>query len=317
MSLSKRSHLPMRQRRPHQMTNLLLSDVKVLDLTHRLPGPLAGKLLADLGAQVTKIEDQTFGDPFNSSIFDAMDDSFKSWYQKLNTQKSIISLDYKKSQDQERFVTLYQQADIVLMGLPSKIQRLLNLVDQDHIHACVHMVASLERKESMHDLNVLAKLGYLSRHVQEFKDDEIIPPPFFPVAGMAFSHTIVQNAQAALYQAEKQKKRIDVTVSLEQATKDLFEPLHMTEQSSFLHNGRYPCYNIYRLKDGFIALACLEEKFWQRLCETFNLEFSLEDRFHDQDLKVKNELAHYFKPLSKESVLSLMNGQDMCVSVFS
>ena len=54
----------------------LLKGFTFLDLSHRLPGPLAGNLLGGLGARVIKIEDKKIQDPFNEGLFSKMDESF-------------------------------------------------------------------------------------------------------------------------------------------------------------------------------------------------------------------------------------------------
>lgn len=292
----------------------LLSELHVVDLTHRLPGPMAGKLLVDLGAHVTKIEDTTFGDPFNGAVFSAMDDSFSQWYQQINANKKIVQLSFKK--DIEEIRRSCEKADIILMGLPPKIENALGLSDLDHTHVSVTMTASHHKRESMHDLNVLAQLGYLNRHVQEFPKHDIIAPPFFPFAGVLFSQAIVQTALAGYIKALKESKRIQVSCALDEATKNSLHPLHVPDQEHFLHNGRYPCYNIYRLQDGHIALACLEDKFWHKFCDTFELELTLEQRFHDKDDSVKKMISDYFKPLTKHVVREKINHQDMCATVF-
>ncbi len=63
--------------------------LKIIDLTHRLPGPLAGKILCDLGHEVIKIEDEKHKDPFLSGMFSSFDESFEDWYKELNQQKKI------------------------------------------------------------------------------------------------------------------------------------------------------------------------------------------------------------------------------------
>ena len=65
----------------------MLKGIKIIDFTHRLPGPLAGKILADLGAEVIKIEDVKHKDPFLSGMFSSFDQSFENWYEELNKKK--------------------------------------------------------------------------------------------------------------------------------------------------------------------------------------------------------------------------------------
>ena len=64
----------------------MLKGIKIIDFSHRLPGPLAGKILSDLGAEVIKIEDETHKDPFLSGMFSHFDESFKIWYDKFENK---------------------------------------------------------------------------------------------------------------------------------------------------------------------------------------------------------------------------------------
>ena len=59
----------------------MLEGIKILDFTHRLPGPLAGKILSDMGAEVIKVEDIKHKDPFLSGMFSEFDQSFENWYE--------------------------------------------------------------------------------------------------------------------------------------------------------------------------------------------------------------------------------------------
>ena len=71
--------------------------LKFIDLTHRLPGPLAGKILCDLGYEVIKIEDEQHKDPFLSGKFSEFDNSFEDWYKELNQQKRLVRLNFRST----------------------------------------------------------------------------------------------------------------------------------------------------------------------------------------------------------------------------
>lgn len=296
-----------------KMSNKSLEDITVLDLTHRLPGPLAGKLFTDLGAKVIKIEDHIFQDPFLSGPFQSMDSSFETWYKQINQNKKIIRLDFKEGL--EKLKPYCQKADIILMGLPPKLELKLALDEMTHPHVVVKMGSTAKESKSMHDLNIMAELGYLNIHVDSFKGD-IIPPPFFPFAGVLFSHHIVNNSIAALLKAYKTNKKQNIQCFLEDATRQSLAPLYISGEKSFLHNGRYPCYNIYRTSDGYVALAALEEKFWVKLCELFDLELTLKERFQDSDNKIKEQLSHLFKQYSNQKISEMTKGHDLCLTLF-
>src|SRR6478752_630200 len=95
--------------------------LRILDLTHRLPGPLAGKVLSDLGYEVYKIEDEKHKDPFLAGAFSEFDDSFEDWYKELNKDKKIIRLDFKSPEIKTVMKGYLKEADGVLLSLSPKL----------------------------------------------------------------------------------------------------------------------------------------------------------------------------------------------------
>ena len=67
-----------------------LKGLNVLEFCQRLPGPLAGYLLAEEGATVVKIEDENRRDPFEEGEFFELDHRYRDLYQTLNKKKSIF-----------------------------------------------------------------------------------------------------------------------------------------------------------------------------------------------------------------------------------
>ena len=88
----------------------MLKGIKIIDFTHRLPGPLAGKILTDLGAEVIKVEDIKHKDPFLSGMFSVFDASFEDWYEELNKGKKIIRLDFKATDIKEQIKEILPNA---------------------------------------------------------------------------------------------------------------------------------------------------------------------------------------------------------------
>lgn len=274
-----------------------LAGFQVLDLTHRLPGPTAGHLLKEMGATVIKVEDESFGDPFLDGFFKEMDPSFSLWYRALNEGKDIQRFSLKENVT--RLQEIADKSDIILMGLPPKLQKAYELDfdsqrnrrSKNHSKkpfALIHMTASHDLKKGMHDLNALASQRLLDLHVWEMEqqgNQNTIAPPFLPIAGIGYGAILANQALANLLKANFNGEAVEETISLEESVKALWSPfydeaLQKSGQKRFLHNGRYPCYNIYRLKDhGHLAVASLEPKYWQRFCELLELPLSLEERF--------------------------------------
>ncbi len=73
------------------MTRRLLAGVRVLDLSQYVPGPLATQILADLGAEVVKVEPPS-GDPMR--VLGPVDaDGMTPWYKLLNAGKTVVRID--------------------------------------------------------------------------------------------------------------------------------------------------------------------------------------------------------------------------------
>src|SRR5262245_57556648 len=84
----------------------LLDGVSVLDLGLWRPAPVATQLLAELGAQVTKIE-PVGGDPMRT---------FQGLYRTLNARKEVVELDLKSEDGRGQALELAATADVVVEG---------------------------------------------------------------------------------------------------------------------------------------------------------------------------------------------------------
>lgn len=300
-----------------------LSGMKIIDLSHRLPGPFCGKILSDLGATVIKIEDHQFQDPFVSGLFAQFDPGFLSWYANLNAGKKIERFDFNDPKDQERIQAIVASADAVIMGVPQKTREKLKVTDPDlnfkKPMVVIELLASRREKKSMHDLNAMAMTGLLSLYVAN-RDDSIIDPPFLPIAGISFGHKGATDLLAAFIQSTKTNETAFVKTYMDEVTDELlgiFWPAkdRQTNRTKFLHNGLYPCYSLYRLKDAkYVAVAAVEEKFWLRFCEVFKIKTPL-DRFHHADNELFELISSTMKNLSLKDVSALIENEDVCVSI--
>ena len=113
------------------MSDLPLSDVRVLDLTRLLPGGFCSLLLADLGAEVLKVEDTGMGDyirwapPYYGSDEQQELGTRSALYLSLNRGKRSIRLDLKSEAGREALLRLVERYDVVLDGFrPGVLDRL-------------------------------------------------------------------------------------------------------------------------------------------------------------------------------------------------
>ncbi|MDC0254797.1 CoA transferase [Bacteriovoracales bacterium] len=300
----------------------LLEGFTFLDLSHRLPGPLAGNLLGGLGARVIKIEDKLYQDPFNDGLFSKMDDAFKDWYKDLNNKKEILKLDFSDQEDRRSLESLVQNADGIIMGLPSKVRHKLKLTNEDledlkRPLAVIELKASKSRKNFMHELNALALTGLLKLYVNG-RNEDFIRPPFLPFSGIAFGQKVGMDLLAGVLKSKKEEKATFITTYLFETAQEVFSPfwpqgLQEKKRTKFLHNGLYPCYCIYRTKDyKYVALAAVEKKFWIQFCEIF--DFSLKDRFDTREEAFKM-VSQKLGSFTQEEIKNKIKGHDICLSL--
>ncbi len=296
-----------------------LAGTTVLDFSHRLPGPLAGHLLSCLGAKVIKVEDHIFKDPFIQDN-GPFDQSFYHWYKELNQNKELIRLDF--SHPEKRVLDqLLEQADAIIMGPPEKKRMILGL-DRSNLELKKRPMAIIEPiagggRSVLHDLNALALAEILPLYIQNAPLD--LRPPFLPWAGIIFGHRLALELLANLIKAKDKNGPIFQEVALLDAVKEAMTPfwpeqLRKNKQTRFLHNGLYPCYQIYKTSDGgHLALACVEEKFWLSFIDCFQLRMTGQDRF-DTSGVIRERIAKHILSKTYAECCLLLKDKDICVS---
>jgi alpha-methylacyl-CoA racemase len=300
----------------------MLKGIKIIDLSHRLPGPLAGKILADLGAEVIKVEDFKHKDPFLSGLFSEFDQSFEQWYEELNNQKKIVRLDFKSPSIKTEIRNIIKDAQGIILSLGPKLKSQLGLTDEelkDLPLAVIELEASASHNKAMHDLNALALSGFLSLHIAH-ETAPIVPPPFLPVAGIAFGQQVATEILAGIIQSQRTGSFVKSVSYLFDTTKTLFHPfwpdtLRAQKKTKFLHNGAYPCYSLYRTSDQqYVAVAAVEEKFWMNLQETFSIPLSLEERFNTSQAAF-DSVASVFAKLTSSEIERRSQDKELCLSI--
>lgn len=91
-----------------------LDGVMVLEAADYITGPYAGMLLADLGAEVVKIEKRPFGDPFRGFDRDSGKEGYNTGYLALNRNKKSLTLNLAMPEGQEIFLKLADKATVII-----------------------------------------------------------------------------------------------------------------------------------------------------------------------------------------------------------
>ena len=141
----------------------MLDGIKVVDLTNLLPGPFATNRLAELGAEVVKVERPDGGDPVRHMI--------PGLYETLNRQKKSVVLDLKNKNDKETLRELLKTSDVLIEGFrPGVMERLgfgkedVAKLNSELIYCSISGYGQTGPYRDLpgHDLNYLAVAGVLS-----------------------------------------------------------------------------------------------------------------------------------------------------------
>jgi len=309
---------------------LPLERMQVLDLSQMLPGGLCTQILADLGADVIKIENPHGGDGFRSAP--PRIGANGSFFHILNRNKKSITLNIKKPEGREIFLKMAVHADVIIEnGRPGAMHKIGLAYDDIQSLNSRMIYCSLTgfgqtgpyRERPAHDINILAISGILDLLGEKGR------PPIVPAIMISGAGGGGINAALAIMAALLRRERTGKGQYLDVSILDGLTPFLALMMSEYLGRkeapvrgesrlgGGHACYNIYETKDGkFIAIGCLEDKFWRELCRALGREDLKEDLM--APLPRQNEMIQEFKIIflrkTREEWLAILDRYDICFS---
>ncbi|HER27240.1 MAG TPA: CoA transferase [Rhodospirillales bacterium] len=256
------------------MAQGFLAGVRVLDLSQYLPGPMATRILADLGACVVKIEPPD-GDPLlhlNPLTGQQESGIGEAYYRSVNAGKSVIRLDLKSAAGKSSFSQLIERADVLLESYrPGVMDRLgfgrdrLRDLNENLIHCALtgYGQCGPRANDAGHDIGYGALSGGMAA------SGTFNWPP-------VIDHGSAQQAAIAMLGALAGKERtgcfIDVSLTdsylawQEWGLTGAINGIQVKPGENLL-NGGSACYRLYKTSDGrLMALGALEAKFWANFC---------------------------------------------------
>lgn len=251
---------------------MVLKGLRVLDFSQYLPGPYASLRLADMGAEVIKIE-RPGGDPARHLSKGVI-------FRANNRSKQTVSLHLKKQADYERAIQLIQSSDIIIESFRPGVMGKLRL-DYETIKAIkseiIYCSISGYGQDSplsqlgSHDLNYMALSGILS----QLKDTNGRPiHPTTTLADYVGGITASEAILAAYVNKLKTGKGhyidialLDALISL-QTNHVLYDAEQISKKGIPEVTGENISYHIYETMDGrYISIAALEKQFWDAFCK--------------------------------------------------
>lgn len=305
-----------------------LAGIRILDLSRLLPGPYCTMLLADFGAEVIKIEEPGRGD--YSRTFPPFLKDFGYWHLQLNRNKQSVALDLKSREGRDAFLKLVKTADVVVESYrPGVLARLgidYRTASKINPKIIYCSLSGYGRKgplagQADHDI------GYVSLAGITAMSGEKGGKPAVPGVLMADMNAAVSAGMAimiALRHAMMTGEGQEIEISLYNVAMTLmpgaaslyFGSGFAAERGNNWLTGGYANYNIYETKDGrYVAVGCLEKKFWRNLCAALN-RLELTDMIDGEKNHafLKEQLAEEFRRRTMKEWEEYLAGRDTCVT---
>lgn len=263
--------------------NAPLSGTKVVDLSRLFPGPYATLLLADLGADVVRVEDEKGGDMVRYLPPHAADGQGAAFHA-LNRGKRSVALALKTDDGKAALRQLLSHADVLVESFrPGVLERMGFAPErllEDNPRLIVCRISGYgqdgpDRLRAGHDINYAARAGVLGM----MKDPAVLPVQIADLVGGAWPAAL--QIVSALYARERTREGAVIDVSMtEGAHAMLVMPLARFAASPDepiggghdLLAGAIPSYGVYPTKDGHLAVGALEPKFWLGFTSALGLE---------------------------------------------
>lgn len=273
------------------MTHAPLDGIRILSISQFGAGPFGSMLLADLGAEVIKIEDPSSGGDVARYVPPGAENGDSLYFQSFNRGKKSILLNLRSEQGRKVFDELVPRCDAVFNNLRGDLPEKLGLT-YDSLKSLNPAVVTCSlsgfgrtgprASEPGYDALVQAYAGYMA--LTGGRDE---PPTRSGVSlidfagGMAAALGLV----SGLLDAHRTGKGRDIDVGLLDTGISMltylaawklntdWQPERMPQSA---HQTIVPAQN-FRTADGWISVFCAKEVFWQRLAEGLELPELIED----------------------------------------
>jgi crotonobetainyl-CoA:carnitine CoA-transferase CaiB-like acyl-CoA transferase len=306
-----------------------LEGLRVLDLTRLQPGNYATMLMADLGADVVKVEEPGRGDYVRWSP--PMVGSMSAAHMVLNRNKRSVSLNLKEPRGVEILQKLCEGADVLIESFrPGVMDRLgvgyetLSKANPRLIYAAItgYGQDGPYRERAGHDINYIAVGGILE------KSGPSGGPPTLPsvqIGDLAGAMMSVIGVLAAVYRRDASGRGEVVDVSMMDASISWLA-LHIApwlageteigRGTSYL-NGGFPFYRVYECGDGkFLSVGALEPQFWQELCRATGHEELIGEQMAppDRRAEIHSIFEETFRAKPRDEWVAALSDLDTCVA---
>ncbi|TMT86086.1 CoA transferase [Haloterrigena sp. H1] len=310
-----------------------LSNLRVLDLTQVLAGPYCTMLLADLGADVVKIE-RPGGDMIRSNppfVDDPEEEAYGGYFQSVNRGKKSIELNFREEDDREDFLSLVEEADIVVENYRSGTMEKYGLGyetltehNDDLIYSSIRGFGDPRTGETdrqgqpSFDLIAQALGGVMETTGQP----DGPPTKTGPGVGDLFTATLnCIGILAAVNHREQtgEGQYVDTGMydSMISFTERAIYQQSYTGEAPTRRGNSHPTlfpYNAFETDDGYAVIAAFNNNHWAELCDVMGREDLAEDypttpeRLEHRDA-LREEIAEWTRAQTNDELVDKLEGR--------
>jgi alpha-methylacyl-CoA racemase len=305
-----------------------LAGIKVLDLSRLLPGGLCSLMLADLGAEVVKLEDTGAGDyirwaPPHHQGMPASSSS--AMYQALNRNKKSIRVNLKTDEGKEVLRRLAREYDVLLESFrPGVMDRLgvgyeeLRKQNEGLVFCAISGFGTEHPEYAQrvgHDLNYIALVGVLGLSGE--RGGPPVPPEVQVADIGGGSLFAAMSILAALRGRDSSGEGQFIDVSMTHGVLGMISGL----MSRYLADSVVPtrgetwpiCYSPYECKDGWVTIGALEQKFWVNWCEGVERPDLIDKQFAPHGSEAHEAIKEEFSKRTREEWEKFGAERECCV----
>lgn len=298
-----------------------LQGIRVLDLTRLLPGGVATLMLADMGADILKIESPDGGD--YARWMPPLVDGKGIYFYATNRGKQSMILNLKDERGQAVLRRMARTADVLIESFrPGVLDRLnvgyetLRALNPRLIYCALSGwgATGAYAQRSGHDLNYVSTAGLIG--------EMNAPQPMGgQMADIGGAYAAVAGISAALVGRERAGEGAFLDISLFESALPFMAISWVEAITPGTHlrgslSGKMACYNVYATRDHqAVALAALEPKFWANFCAAIQRP-DLVEGYNEPERQsyLLVELAELFALKTADEWSALLDGADCCFS---
>ncbi|HAU10766.1 MAG TPA: carnitine dehydratase [Gammaproteobacteria bacterium] len=279
---------------------MALSGIRVVDLTRILAGPFCTLMLADMGAEVIKIESPDSGDPVRRQ--GAIKEGISWYFAQFNRNKKSVVLDLYTDEGKKTLTKLLSTADVLVdnyrPGVLTKMgfsKERLEEINPRLIQASVNGYGSSGPYVNRPSFDFIAQAmsGFMSVNGAPDSDPQRAAPPMSDlIAGLYCAFGVVTALQARERTGRGQRVESSLTGGLVSMMAYLSAEYFATGEIPQRTGNYHPIvspYGLFQASDGMVAVAPSTDTFVRRFLRALVLEHLLDDvRFQTNEDRMTN-----------------------------